>query len=590
MDRTWTVPGYRHIRELGAGASGRVVMAVHEETSIEVAIKYLSPELAMDPEFVLRFRDEAQLLSELEDPHLVQFFEYVETSTSAAIVMELVDGVSLAHILADAGPTTPEAALTVLKGSLLGLASAHASGIVHRDYKPGNVLVDGQGTSFLSDFGIAVRAGEDIAAAGTPAYMPPEQWNGNPVTAAADVYAATAVAYECLTGRRPYQAATLPALAVAHREQPVPVEDVPEGLRPLIAAGLAKDVQERPQSAFAFLLELEMTAGAAYGPGWEDKGRAHLKTRALALALLFPVSRPSDYAAPSDAATTMLDGPGRVPAVLESAPYRPSKRLGLAAVTAGAVASFTLLSGAVMVLNNSANHQAVQPHAAQATPDSPAAQAGGGPVPSPSATPGSGPRPGPVIVVTADPISDPASPTGTPTPSPSGPTPTETDAPEPEPTDPTATPDPTGTPTDPAEPEPTEPAEPDPTPSSPATPDADDDKPDAPQAPTPTVTTQAAPPVPVAVSGLRVTARASGSTMVVTVGVTGVTGTSGSTAVTLRLLVDGQTSAVIVVPNVTGPTTRVYTRPLANCGTGSATASADGVSVASATVKAPCVR
>jgi serine/threonine protein kinase len=118
--------------------------------------------------------------------------------------MELTDGVSLRDILSRHGKTTAEAALVVLQGSLLGLAAAHRRGVVHRDYKPENVLIDRVGASKLTDFGIAARAGDSAIPAGTLAYAPPEQVGGGPATPAGDVYAALATFYECLTGRPPF--------------------------------------------------------------------------------------------------------------------------------------------------------------------------------------------------------------------------------------------------------------------------------------------------------------------------------------------------------------------------------------------------
>jgi serine/threonine protein kinase len=266
MSLEWAVSGYTHVRELGEGSAGRVILAVHNETDTPVAIKYLSSRLSNDAEFTERFRDEARLLAEIDDPNLVRFFEYVETRYGAAIVMELINGVSLADLIKAEGPTGPEAALLVLKGSLLGLSAAHISGVVHRDFKPGNVLVRGDGVSKLADFGIAVRAGDDAPAAGTPAYMAPEQWRGVPVTPAADVYAATAVFYECLTGERPFPAKTLPQLAVAHRNAPIPVRQVPEPLRDLVLQGMAKDPADRPVSAAEHVGRLEGSAATATTP------------------------------------------------------------------------------------------------------------------------------------------------------------------------------------------------------------------------------------------------------------------------------------------------------------------------------------
>jgi eukaryotic-like serine/threonine-protein kinase len=292
MDGNWTVPGYRQVRILGQGASGTVVLAVHEPTGTPAAIKYLSDELRSDTEFLDHFRAEARLMAELIDPHVVRLYEYVETPHAAALVMELVDGVTLKDVLKTQGPTGPEAALAVLKGSLQGLAAAHAAGVVHRDYKPANVLVRDDGESKLADFGIAVRTDERATASGTPAYMAPEQWTSGTVGPATDVYAATAVFYECVTGERPYPVEGLWALAAAHRLDPIPVDRVPPELRGLVARGMAKDFADRPPSAEAFLAELEDAALAGYGPGWEERGRVRLAALAALLAALFPLAQP----------------------------------------------------------------------------------------------------------------------------------------------------------------------------------------------------------------------------------------------------------------------------------------------------------
>src|ERR1700742_3861569 len=201
----WAVPGYTEEREMGRRASGKVVEAVNDTTGQRVAIKYLSPALVGDPAFMWGFRTEAQMLRSLGVPQVVQVYDYVEQpGQGAAIVMEFVNGVSLHEMIVRRGPTRPEAALAVLKGSLLGLAAAHALGIVHRDYKPENVLVDREGTSKLSDFGVAVKEGRQVPSAGTPLYMAPEQWDGMPASPATDIYAASGVFFECLTGKTPF--------------------------------------------------------------------------------------------------------------------------------------------------------------------------------------------------------------------------------------------------------------------------------------------------------------------------------------------------------------------------------------------------
>jgi len=125
----WTVPGYTGLKTIGSGGFGDVVLAKHNPSGTLVAIKYLRAELLADPEFAEMFRREAQVLASLDDPNVVRLYEYVESPSGAAIVMELVGGVSLREILTYQGKTTAEAALAVLRGSLLGLAAAHRRGV-----------------------------------------------------------------------------------------------------------------------------------------------------------------------------------------------------------------------------------------------------------------------------------------------------------------------------------------------------------------------------------------------------------------------------------------------------------------------------
>jgi eukaryotic-like serine/threonine-protein kinase len=288
----WKVPGFTELKVLGSGGFGEVVLARQDTSGTRVAIKYLHPQLLADPEFAAMFRGEAEVLASVEDPNVVRLYEYVQSPAGAAIVMELIDGVSLRDILARHGQTTPEAALVVLQGSLLGLAAAHRRGVVHRDYKPENVLIDGAGASKLTDFGIAARAGDSPIPAGTLAYAPPEQFGGAPATPAGDVYAATATFYECLTGRPPFTGDSMERMLYQHLAEPVPLEPVPEPLRPLIEAGMAKDPAGRPGDGAALVAELRAVAGSAYGPGWEDRGRSGLAAAALLLAALWPSGGP----------------------------------------------------------------------------------------------------------------------------------------------------------------------------------------------------------------------------------------------------------------------------------------------------------
>jgi hypothetical protein len=290
MAREWDVSGYTEVKMLGSGGFGDVVLARHDASGSLVAIKYLRRQLLADAEFTALFRAEAAVLASLDDPNVVRLYEYVESPSGAAIVMELVDGVSLRDILAREGKTTGEAALVVLQGSLLGLAAAHRRGVVHRDYKPENVLINGAGVSKLTDFGIAARAGDSPIPAGTMMYAPPEQFGGTPATPASDVYAATATFYECLTGRPPFTGETAERLLYQHMSEPVPLEPVPEPLRPLVQAGLAKDPAARPADGTALVAELRKVAGWTYGPDWEARGRSALASAALLLAALWPAA------------------------------------------------------------------------------------------------------------------------------------------------------------------------------------------------------------------------------------------------------------------------------------------------------------
>ncbi|WP_301651795.1 serine/threonine-protein kinase [Streptomyces arenae] len=281
----WSVPGCTDIAELGKGGTGRVVIAHHTATGRYVAIKYLDGELRWESEFRTSMRAEAVLLNDLASPHVTRLYEYVEARKGAAIVMELVFGAALRALLRS-GPTSPEAALVVLKGSLLGLAAAHGAGVVHRDYKPENVLVSWDGRSKLVDFGISARTGDRHGRSGTWAYKPPEHWRLEDATPAGDVYAATATFYECVTGVRPFQGWTEWDFQYRHVYEPVPVAQVPSGVRELVLHGMAKDPALRPQSALGFLAELERVAGSSFGPDWEERGQSRLA--ALAAALVPP--------------------------------------------------------------------------------------------------------------------------------------------------------------------------------------------------------------------------------------------------------------------------------------------------------------
>ncbi|MFF4501110.1 serine/threonine-protein kinase [Streptomyces sp. NPDC001401] len=403
QDDGWAVPGYPAVRTLGEGAGGRVVLARHAATGVPVAIKYLSDRLRGDQEFLARFRAEARLLGDLRHPCVVSLYEYVEARRGAAIVMEAVDGVSLRELLRAQGATGPEAALVLLKGALLGLGAAHAAGVVHRDYKPENVLVRADGSSALADFGIAVRVGRVTEAAGTPAYMAPEQWRGEPAGPAGDVYAAAAVLFECLTGRRPFTGDDVTALRLQHLRAPVELGDVPGPLRGLLRQGMAKDPADRP-GIEAFLAELERSAIEGYGAGWEERGRRRLAELAALAALLFPfATAPAVYEAAR--ALTVL---GRFKhGGWKAATGAAALALivgGVTAATAGTHDTTTTAASSTPTGSGGIGSPAASSPSASPSPDPTAPTAGA----SPSGTPSTDPPPG-------DPSDVPSSPTTPPT-------------------------------------------------------------------------------------------------------------------------------------------------------------------------------
>jgi len=355
----WNVPGFTELRALGSGTFGEVVLARHDGSGTLVAIKYLRQDLLYDAEFTEAFRSEAAILASVNDPHVVRLYEYIESPQGAAIVMELIDGVCLREILKNQGATTAEAALLILMGSLLGLAAAHRRGVVHRDYKPGNVLVNGDGDSKLTDFGIAARAGDSPIPAGTLVYAPPEQIEGSPASPAGDVYAATATFYECLVGRPPFTANTAEQLMYQHLAEPVPLDPVPEPLRPLVAAGMAKDPRDRPADASTFVTELTAVAAGAYGRSWQERGRSQLGEAALLLAALWPSGAAPALQGSAIERIDLSEGARGSAAARESRHLRHVRHVEhvrhvkhLRAVAAGAVVVALLAAGTALALTS----------------------------------------------------------------------------------------------------------------------------------------------------------------------------------------------------------------------------------------------
>ena len=243
-------------RELGHGGMAQVRAAVDLRLRRQVAVKLLDGRVAPDPAARLRFVREARAAASFTHPHAVAVFDAGDADGFLYLVMELVEGRPLADRIA-AGPLAVDEAVRIVDEVLQALGAAHRAGIVHRDVKPGNVLLASDGFVKLADFGIAKRTGDrDLTLAGqfigTPEYLAPEQVDGRPVTPATDLYAAGVVLFEALAGSPPFAAGSPLATALAHRDAPVPDlrrrrGDVPEH----VVRAVARAMEKEPAARFA---------------------------------------------------------------------------------------------------------------------------------------------------------------------------------------------------------------------------------------------------------------------------------------------------------------------------------------------------
>jgi len=247
---------YQLDRRIAVGGMGEVWEASDTRLGRSVAVKVLRPELSDDPEFLHRFRIEARTVASLDHTGIAAVHDYGEDDgpggrRTAYLVMELVRGEPLSTLISR-GPIEPDETLRLLEEAAWALQAAHERGFVHRDVKPGNILVRNDGLVKLTDFGIA-KAADAVPVTrsgmvmGTAHYIAPEQASGSEAGPAGDVYSLGIVGYECLAGHRPFRAESAVAVAMMQvREQPPPLPaTVPRAARELIEAVLVKDPKQR---------------------------------------------------------------------------------------------------------------------------------------------------------------------------------------------------------------------------------------------------------------------------------------------------------------------------------------------------------
>ncbi len=268
------LPGYRLLDKVGHGGMGEVYRAEQIATRRTVAIKVLH-RAKSDPVSLAAFRREAATLAQLEHPHVVPLYDFGDQGGTPFLVFRYLEGGTLEDRLAQE-PVEVSTGLRWLEAAADALDEAHRRGIVHRDVKPSNLLLDGGGNLFLGDFGIAAAGSQvtESTPAGTAAYASPEQGRGERTGPASDVYSLAATAFEILTGRQPFQAETALGMIVRHIHDPVPSAralrpELPPSVDRVLAAGMAKQQAARPASCGALVrrlrsaLEDEPTLGPA---------------------------------------------------------------------------------------------------------------------------------------------------------------------------------------------------------------------------------------------------------------------------------------------------------------------------------------
>jgi serine/threonine protein kinase len=274
---------YRLDERIAGGGMGDVWRGTDEVLGRTVAIKVLLPALLDEPGFAERFRGEARTMATINHPGVVDVYDYGSENGTAFLIMEYIEGDALSRTLSRVGRLTPARTMALLAQAADALHAAHDKGVIHRDVKPGNLLVRPNGTLVLTDFGIARSAmvGQLTAAGsvlGTASYISPEQASGATATALSDVYALGVVAYQCLSGHRPFEGDNPLEIAMRHvRDTPPPLPaDIPPVVRQVVDRAMAKDPAARWPNAAALAQVARRTAAQLAGGNTSASGMANL--------------------------------------------------------------------------------------------------------------------------------------------------------------------------------------------------------------------------------------------------------------------------------------------------------------------------
>ena len=264
-----TLGPYRLEELLGEGAMGLVFRAVRESDGENVALKVMRFELIEDPVFGRRFEQEARAAAEVNEPHLVPVLEAGQADGRRFLASKYIAGETLEDKL-DEGALEVQATVGYVRDVCAGLNALHQAGIVHRDLKPSNIIVDAEGTALLTDFGLAKGRAYTVLTKpgqvmGTLDYLAPELVKGEPATPLTDIYALGCTVYECIAGQPPFADKEGIQVGLAHVAEPPPElsefrDDLSPEFTAAVASALAKDPQERPQTAPDYAERLAQTS------------------------------------------------------------------------------------------------------------------------------------------------------------------------------------------------------------------------------------------------------------------------------------------------------------------------------------------